>query len=32
MLDLDHQTRIGALEDALRVLGRKIATEVSWAA
>jgi antitoxin HicB len=32
MLDLDHQTRIGALEDALRVLGRQIATEVRWAA
>jgi antitoxin HicB len=32
MLDLDHQTRIGALEDALRVLGRQIATEIRWAA
>ena len=32
MLDLDHQTRIGALEDALRLLGRRIATEVRWAA
>jgi antitoxin HicB len=32
MLDLDHQTRISALEDALRVLGRQIATEVRWAA
>jgi antitoxin HicB len=32
MLDLDHQTRIGALEDALRLLGKQIAAEVRLAA
>jgi antitoxin HicB len=32
MLDLDHQTRIGTLEDALRHLGKQIASEVRQAA
>lgn len=32
MLDLDHQTRIGALETALGVLGKRVASEVRVAA
>ena len=32
MLDLDHQTRIGHLERALAVLGKRLATEVVDAA
>ena len=32
MLDLDHASRIGALEDALRLLGRQISVEVKVAA
>jgi antitoxin HicB len=32
MLDLDHQTRIGTLETALRWFGRQIASEVRHAA
>jgi antitoxin HicB len=32
MLDLDHASRIGALEDALRLLGRQIAVDVRLAA
>jgi antitoxin HicB len=31
MLDLDHASRIGALEDALRLLGRQISVEVKVA-
>jgi antitoxin HicB len=32
MLDLDHQTKIGALESALQQLGKQITTEVKLAA
>jgi antitoxin HicB len=32
MLDLDHQTKIGTVEDALRSLGKQIASEVRQAA
>ena len=32
MLDLDHQTRIGSLENALRHLGKLVASEVRQAA
>jgi antitoxin HicB len=32
MLDLDHQTKIGALESALHQLGKQITTEVKLAA
>ena len=32
MLDLDHQTKIGSLEDALWHLGKQLATEVREAA
>ena len=32
MLDLDHASRIGALEDALRLLGRQMAVDVKVAA
>jgi antitoxin HicB len=32
MIDLDHQTRIGALEKALRKLGKQMASEVRRAA
>jgi antitoxin HicB len=32
MLDLDHQTKIGALESALHQLGKQITTEVKFAA
>ena len=32
MLDLDHQTKIGALESALQQLGKQIMTEVKLAA
>jgi antitoxin HicB len=32
MIDLDHQTRIGALEKALRQLGKQMASEVRRAA
>jgi antitoxin HicB len=32
MLDLDHQTKIGSLESALRQLGKRIASEVREAA
>jgi antitoxin HicB len=32
MLDLDHASRIGALEDALRLLGRQMAVDVRLAA
>ncbi len=32
MLDLDHQTKIGALESALLLLGKKVASEVRQAA
>jgi antitoxin HicB len=32
MLDLDHQTKIGALEDALRQLGMQMVSEVRRAA
>jgi hypothetical protein len=32
MLDLDHQTKIGTLENALRVLGRQMTCEVRQAA
>jgi antitoxin HicB len=32
MIDLDHQTRIGTLEKALRQLGKQMASEVRRAA